>query len=62
MTDAERSRNYRRRHPDRHKAATRRWRESNHEYKKQISREWARKRDPKILARNRRKQIYGITE
>jgi hypothetical protein len=61
MTDAERSRNYRRRHPERANAATKKWRKNNREKHKQLVLRWVSQHRERGYAA-RRKWKYGITD
>ena len=61
MTEAEKSKRYRLRHPDRARAATKRWREAHREDVNRLAQSW-RQRNPEKNAAAIRKRTYGITD
>jgi hypothetical protein len=61
MTNAESSRNYRRRHPERANAATKKWRENHRALHRQLSLKWGKSNKDRVHVA-RRKWQYGITD
>jgi hypothetical protein len=61
MTNAESSKRWRTRHPEKAKEATRRWRENNVEKKKEINKKWVRNNRSRGHVAFR-KWLYGLSE